>query len=120
MDSNIVNNETVRLAYQLAGFTHRPVEQVIMAAVREAAEKLMPQTQIQRFHQDSPLERLVQPVYDWRTPDDMLYDDQGIPKTDKPLSERLVDVQKFYASFPLLDKRSDEEILGYDENGLPH
>jgi antitoxin VapB len=33
--------------------------------------------------------------------------------------ERIREIQEHFASLPILDDRSDDEILGYDENGLP-
>ena len=35
------------------------------------------------------------------------------------LLEDLAAFRRRWAAMPLLDNRSDEEILGYDENGLP-
>ena len=35
------------------------------------------------------------------------------------LLEDLAACRRRWAAMPLLDDRSDEEILGYDENGLP-
>ena len=35
------------------------------------------------------------------------------------LREDLAACRRRWAAMPLLDDRSDEEILGYDENGLP-
>lgn len=35
------------------------------------------------------------------------------------LSEELREIGERCAALPTLDNRSDEEILGYDENGLP-
>ena len=32
---------------------------------------------------------------------------------------RIREAQARYAALPVLDTRSDDEILGYDENGLP-
>ena len=32
---------------------------------------------------------------------------------------RIREIQEHFASLPVLDDRSDDEILGYDENGLP-
>lgn len=117
MNDNIVNGEAARLAYQIAGYMHKPVEEVVRQAINDLAERILPQEK--SFGFKSSLD-LMSPVYDWREGDDILYDENGLPKTDKPLSERLENVQKFYASLPLLDNRSAEEILGYDENGLPH
>ncbi len=33
--------------------------------------------------------------------------------------ERLLEIANRVAALPVLDNRSDDEILGYDENGLP-
>lgn len=33
--------------------------------------------------------------------------------------ERMLEIARRVAALPLLDNRSDDEILGYDENGLP-
>ncbi len=35
------------------------------------------------------------------------------------LSDELDEIARHCASLPVLDKRGDEEILGYDESGLP-
>ncbi len=35
------------------------------------------------------------------------------------LSERLLAIGRSCASLPVLDSRTPDEILGYDENGLP-
>jgi antitoxin VapB len=37
----------------------------------------------------------------------------------KKLRDRLIEIGKHCASLPVLDPRSPDEILGYDENGLP-
>jgi hypothetical protein len=34
--------------------------------------------------------------------------------------ERLLEIADQVAALPVLDSRSDDEILGYDEKGLPH
>ncbi len=34
-------------------------------------------------------------------------------------AERVKSISKRYAALPTRDSRSDEEILGYDESGLP-
>lgn len=38
---------------------------------------------------------------------------------NRPLSERLMEIGRRCASLPVLDHRTPDEILGYDENGLP-
>jgi antitoxin VapB len=35
------------------------------------------------------------------------------------LADELEEIAKHYESLPLLDDRSADEIIGYDENGLP-
>jgi antitoxin VapB len=40
---------------------------------------------------------------------------RGLP----PLQERLAGIFERLDALPRLDTRADEEILGYDENGLP-
>ena len=40
-----------------------------------------------------------------------------IPEPD--LAQRLSEIADHYSSLPVLDRRSDDEILGYDENGIP-
>lgn len=37
----------------------------------------------------------------------------------RPLSEELREIGERCAARPTLDDRTDDEILGYDENGLP-
>jgi hypothetical protein len=38
---------------------------------------------------------------------------------NRPLSERIADLQTYAASLPVYDNRSAEEIIGYDKNGIP-
>ncbi len=40
-------------------------------------------------------------------------------KDNRPLAERLTEIGRQCASLPVLDDRAPDEILGYDENGLP-
>lgn len=39
--------------------------------------------------------------------------------TSRPKAEDLLAIGRHLASLPVLDSRSDDEILGYDEYGLP-
>ena len=39
--------------------------------------------------------------------------------TEPPLSETLRALRKRCASLPVIDSRSPDEVLGYDEQGLP-
>ncbi len=43
---------------------------------------------------------------------------QHKPK-EPALVEHLLEIANRVAALPVLDNRSDDEILGYDENGLP-
>lgn len=36
------------------------------------------------------------------------------------LADELDEIARHYASLPVLDSRTADEILGYDEHGLPH
>ncbi len=38
---------------------------------------------------------------------------------NRPMAERLMEIGRQCASLPVLDDRTPDEILGYDENGLP-
>lgn len=40
-------------------------------------------------------------------------------RDNRPLAERLMEIGRQCASLPLLDDRAPDEILGYDECGLP-
>ena len=38
---------------------------------------------------------------------------------NRRLSERLMEIGREYASLPVLDDRTPDQILGYDDDGLP-
>jgi antitoxin VapB len=38
---------------------------------------------------------------------------------DEDLAEQIMEIGKRCAALPVLDPRSPDEILGYDENGIP-
>ena len=40
-------------------------------------------------------------------------------RSKRRLADELEEIAKHYESLPVLDDRSADEILGYDENGLP-
>ena len=45
---------------------------------------------------------------------------EPIERGERPWDEAAIDaIIKGFAALPVLDPRSDDEILGYDENGLP-
>lgn len=43
-----------------------------------------------------------------------------LERTKRRLADELEEIAEHCASLPVLDGRSAEEILGYDESGLPH
>jgi antitoxin VapB len=40
-------------------------------------------------------------------------------RSGRRLADELDDIASRYAALPVLDTRTDDEILGYDDNGLP-
>jgi len=42
-----------------------------------------------------------------------------VPKDSEEYVARIMDITRRIAELPVLDARSADEILGYDENGLP-
>lgn len=38
----------------------------------------------------------------------------------KPSVEEIMAIARRFSALPVLDARSDEEIIGYDENGIPN
>ena len=43
----------------------------------------------------------------------------GRERTKRSLADELDDIGRHCVSLPLRDSRSEDEILGYDENGIP-
>lgn len=43
---------------------------------------------------------------------------RGVPRR-RPLREELREIGRRCAALPTIDRRSDEDILGYDDRGLP-
>jgi plasmid stability protein len=41
------------------------------------------------------------------------------PRQAKPSVEEIMAIARRFASLPVQDDHSDEEIIGYDENGIP-
>jgi antitoxin VapB len=85
MNLVIKNDEAQKLATRLAQVSGESVESVVVAALREKAER--------DLHTARP-------------------DRRGI-------AEQLMHLGAQSASWPDKDTRTAEEILGYDENGLP-
>jgi len=42
----------------------------------------------------------------------------AVPQT-RPTVEEIMAIAHRFSSLPVLDDRSDDEIIGYDENGIP-
>ena len=40
-------------------------------------------------------------------------------RSGRRLADELEEIARRYAALPVLDTRTDDEILGYDDNGLP-
>ncbi len=38
----------------------------------------------------------------------------------KPSADRMMAISERFAAYPVLDSRSPDEIIGYDEFGVPH
>jgi len=45
---------------------------------------------------------------------------QRVLRVDRPLHEELLELGRQCSALPVLDARSPDEILGYDNHGLPH
>lgn len=88
MDNTIVNSEAARIAHEIAGYSHKPVEEVVLAAVRELAARTLPK-------------------------------ETSGARSQTSLTERVQAIQERVAQLPILDRRTPEEIIGYDEYGLP-
>lgn len=48
-----------------------------------------------------------------------LSEDSRRPAPIRPTVEEIMAIGYRFSSLPVLDARSDEEIIGYDENGIP-
>ncbi|MBM4353636.1 MAG: antitoxin [Deltaproteobacteria bacterium] len=44
---------------------------------------------------------------------------QRAKKDNRPLHEQIMEIGRRFSARPVLDDRTDDEILGYDEHGLP-
>jgi antitoxin VapB len=82
---NIKNAEAYRLAAELAERSGDSITAVVVAALREKADR----------------------------------DLHAIPRNRKGIAARLMALSAISSSWPDKDTRSADEILGYDENGLP-
>lgn len=82
---NIKNAEAYELAAKLSAVTGESLTAVVIAALREKADR----------------------------------DLHAIPRNRKGIAARLMALSAISSSWPDKDTRSPEEIIGYDEHGLP-
>lgn len=90
MALSIDNPEIDRLARELAAATGDSVENAVLKALRD---------QMTRQPKFVPKE---------------------FPTNDGSLTRAFEELRQRFAELPVLDRRSADEILGYDESGLPH
>ncbi|MGF1550110.1 MAG: type II toxin-antitoxin system VapB family antitoxin [Sphingomonadaceae bacterium] len=84
MPLNIRNEETYRLVRQLSQATGESMTQAVQRAVRERLERIghgatRPREGIAERLMELADELAAQPTLDERHPDDILYDDHGLP-----------------------------------------
>ena len=85
MNLVIKSDEAQKLATKLAEASGESIDQVVVEALREKANRELPTADSDRA---------------------------GI-------AEALLEIGRRYSQLPLKDTRTPDEILGYDENGLP-
>lgn len=83
MGLNIKNDETYRLAKQLASLTGESMTQAVTLALRDRLER------------------------------------EKAKRNRKGVAKRLLEIGRSCADLPVLDDRSPDEIIGYDEHGVP-
>lgn len=94
MDRNIINHEAAQIAHRIASYVHKPVEDVVMQAMREYAGHVLP-----------------------KEPETI----SALEQSNHSMADRVSEIQKRIAALPILDNRSPEDIIGYDAYGtLPH
>jgi antitoxin VapB len=81
---SIKNDETERLARQVAGETGESLTEAIQKALRERLERLRAR------------------------------------RRNQALASQVEDLLRRVDALPTLDSRPEDEILGYDEQGIPH
>lgn len=89
----IENEEADRLAHELARVRGESVDEVVVKALKEKLER---ETQLAKTEA-----QLTEP-------DDV-----------EAFVERIREIGRRHSALPILDPRSDDEILGYDDHGLP-
>jgi antitoxin VapB len=140
MAVTIDNPEVEQLARELAKRTGESVDDAVAAAIRERLER-SGQDREKAAHEallDSRAEVAQLPVADSLTTRE-IPSKQAIERIRDPMVEEIVErmrrqprpdpeathaaireIQERLAKLPVLDPRSPDELLGYDEYGLPH
>lgn len=82
---NIKNEETYRLAQELSQLTGEKITQAVTQAIRERIDKLHMSRQKNRQHRLEEILAVAEqcaalPELDPRHPDEILYDELGLPK----------------------------------------
>jgi antitoxin VapB len=88
MTRHILSDEAERLARQVAEETGDSLTEVVMRALRAEAERTLPRPQVKPRTREEKLAFMSElqrrsaalPVLDPRTPEEMLYDEDGLPK----------------------------------------
>lgn len=101
MALSIDNPEIDRLARELAATTGESVEQVVLDALRRSA--------LDAMRRRAEMEAKREPT---RFPTD--------EESKRRFRDQIREIQERLAKLPVLDDRSADELLGYDEWGLPH
>ncbi len=109
MAVTIDNPEVEQLARELAKRTGESVDEAVAAAIRERMER--------EEASAKPVDLIVHdPVFEairQRALREPRPDPESVHLAIREIQERL-------AKLPVLDPRSPDELLGYDEFGLPH
>lgn len=90
MALKIESAEAARLARELAAKTGESVEEAVINALRERMAK------------------------------QLKWEPKKFPINDGSITRAFEELRQHLAKLPVLDDRSADEILGYDEWGLPH
>lgn len=86
MQLNIKNPETVKLAHELATLEGTSISKVVMLSLKQRKDALLARRA--SLSSEEKLAAIMEisrraaklPIYDERAPDDLLYDDLGLPK----------------------------------------
>jgi antitoxin VapB len=98
------------LARELAMRTGETIEEAVAAAIRERLEREQESSAMHKGDRvrDPVVEEIVERMRQQPLPD------------PQRVSVAIREIQESLAKLPVLDPRTPDEILGYDESGLPH